>query len=78
LNHWSAREVFFSTVGPSCKLTLFIKNSPKKINFKKCDKKLFNPLPPSDAVRKQKKKYFRGSFQFSIAEIQKKITPLET
>ena len=22
----------------------------------------FNPRPPSDAVRKQKKKYFRGSF----------------
>ena len=21
-----------------------------------------NPLPPSDAVRKQKKKYFRGTF----------------
>jgi len=27
-----------------------------------------NPLPPSDAVRKQKK-YFRGSFQFSIVII---------
>ena len=25
--------------------------------------KTTNPLPPSDAVRKQKKKYFAGSFQ---------------
>jgi len=30
---------------------------------------LINPLPPSGAVRKQKKKYFRGSFQFSIVTI---------
>ena len=34
-----------------------------------------NPLPPSDAVRKQKKK-FRGSFQFSIVKIEKKKSPL--
>jgi len=27
-----------------------------------------NPLPPSDAVRQQKK-YFRGSFKFSIVTI---------
>jgi len=33
-----------------------------------------NPLPPSVAVRKQKKKYFRGYFQFSIITI-KKISP---
>jgi len=30
----------------------------------------FNPLPPSDAVRKQKK-YFRGSFQFGIVTLLK-------
>jgi len=35
--------------------------------------KKFNPLSPSDAVRKQKK-YFRGSFQFSFVTI-KKISP---
>jgi len=34
-----------------------------------------NPLPPSAAVRKQKKKYFRGYFQFSIITIQKKYHP---
>jgi len=34
-----------------------------------------NPLPPSDAVWKQKKKYFREFFQFSIVTIQK-ISPL--
>jgi len=28
-----------------------------------------NPQPPSDAVRKQKKKCFRGSSQFSIVTI---------
>jgi len=28
-----------------------------------------NPLPPSNAVRKQKKKSNRGSFHFSIATI---------
>jgi len=36
-----------------------------------------NPLPPIDAVQKQKK-YFRESFQFSIVTIKKNITPLET
>jgi len=34
-----------------------------------------NPLPPSVAVRKQKKKYFRGYFQFSIITIQKYHPP---
>jgi len=34
-----------------------------------------NPLPPSNAVRQQKKKYFCGSFQISIVLI-KKIPPL--
>jgi len=28
-----------------------------------------NPLPPSDAVQKQEKKKFRGSFQISIVTI---------
>jgi len=31
-----------------------------------------NPPPPSDAVRKQKKTYFRGSFRFNIVKIKKK------
>jgi len=35
----------------------------------------FNPLPSSNAVENQKKKYFRGSFQFSIVTV-KKISPL--
>jgi len=35
----------------------------------------FNPLSPSDAIREQKKKYFRGSFQFSIVTIYK-LSPL--
>jgi len=35
-----------------------------------CSIQLFNPLPPSDAVGKQKK-YFRRSLQFSIVTIQK-------
>ena len=29
----------------------------------------FNPLPLSDTVRKQKKKYVRGSFQFTVVNI---------
>ena len=28
-----------------------------------------NLLPPSNGVRKQKKKYFRGSFEFSVLTI---------
>jgi len=32
---------------------------------------ILNPIPPSDAVRKQEKKYCRGSFQFSIVKIKK-------
>jgi len=36
----------------------------------------FNPLPPSDAVRKQKK-CFRGFFQSTIVSL-KNITPLKT
>jgi len=36
---------------------------------------LLNPAPPSDD--RNKKKYFRGSFQFSIVSIQKNITPLK-
>jgi len=39
---------------------------------------LINLPPPSDAVRKQKKKYFRGSLQISIVTIKKNITPWET
>ena len=35
----------------------------------------FNPLPLSDAVRKQKKKYFIGFFQFKMVTIRK-ISPL--
>jgi len=35
----------------------------------------FNPPPPSDVIWKQKKKYFRGSFQFSIVTIQKISLP---
>jgi len=35
----------------------------------------FNPVPPSDAVRKQKN-LFQRIFQFSI--VTKKINPLET
>jgi len=34
-----------------------------------------NQLPPSNAVRKQKIKYFKGCFQFGIVTIQK-ISPL--
>jgi len=34
-----------------------------------------NPPTPGDAVRQQKKKYFRGSFQFSIVIIKKKYHP---
>jgi len=38
---------------------------------------------PSSAIRKErerekKKQHFRGSFQLSIVNIRKKITPLET
>ena len=39
---------------------------------------IINPLSPYNAVRKQKKKRFRGSFQFSIVTSQKNIVPLET
>jgi len=37
-----------------------------------------NPFPPSDAVRKQKKKYFRGSFLARYCQNFNNITPVET
>jgi len=39
---------------------------------------IINPQPLRDAVRKQKKKYFGGSFQFIICHNFKNITHLET
>jgi len=38
----------------------------------------FNSPPPSDAARKQKKKYCRGSFSVQYCHNSKTITPLET
>jgi len=40
-----------------------------RIKLHTSDRLFLNQLPPSDAVRKQKKKYFRGSFQFGIVTI---------
>jgi len=32
---------------------------------------MFNPLPPSDAFRKLKKKYFRGFFSLVLSHLKK-------
>jgi len=38
----------------------------------------FNPPPPSDAVRKQKKFILEDLFSSVLSKLKKKITPLET